>query len=408
MNDIEFRQCIAKYAAEIISLAPNTRMLCPKCNRDFAINRSPNEPSIVCPFCDAGLSLPVINRLMAMLHYLRSQAHTATPDEPKAEKATEQVRDSPPGLADVIGNAPAVLQVQTALDAHKARVIAAKAENRPAPTFPHVIFSGAGGVGKTMLSEIIAREVKRPMRLQMGQSLNNPARVADVLLSLKPFDVLFIDEMHGLKPQCQETLYRAMEDGVLVPVVKVGSPVTPPIQLPPFTLIGSTTDEWGLLPSLLQRFKYRIRLERLTAAELAGALAQRAKRRGWVLDDAAAMMIGERAHGTPRLAIGLLDGCMDVALAGGDSTIDRFLVERTCEIWRIDKLGLDAVARKYLTFLAAANGEPVRLNVLASKLDGLSRRSVETRIEPDLVWLGLIEKGADGRRITAAGKTHLK
>ena len=93
-----------------------------------------------------------------------------------------------------------------------------------------------------------------------------------MLLSLKAGDVLFVDEMHGLKPACQETLYRAMEDGVLVTIAKAGKPVSAPIKLPPFTLIGATTDEWSLLPSLLQRFKYRVRLERMNTAELAQAV----------------------------------------------------------------------------------------------------------------------------------------
>lgn len=303
-----------------------------------------------------------------------------------------------PGLGDVIGNAAAVLQIRTALDAHRAR---------GASSFPHLILAGPGGTGKTMLAEIIAREIGKPIRLQMGQSLNSPARVADVLLSLKAGDVLFIDEMHGLKPACQEALYRAMEDGVLVTIAKAGKPVSAPIKLPPFTLIGATTDEWGLLPSLLQRFKYRVRLERMSAAELAQAISQRAASRQWSLTAEAAGMIADRAHGTPRLALRLLDGCMDVAIAGGETAIDAMIVQATCEVWQLDNLGLDKIARKYLAHLECAAG-PVRLNVLAMKLDDVSRRTVELRVEPDLVWLGLIDKSADGRRLTPRGREHLK
>ena len=320
----------------------------------------------------------------------------AAPAEP--EPAPEPAA-APPTLDDVIGNAPAVLQIRTALDAHRAR--------GGKGAFPHVLLSSPGGCGKTLLAGIIAREVKRPLRLQMGQSLSTPARVADVFLSLKAGDVLFIDEMHGLKPQCQETLYRAMEEGILVPVEKAGKPVGPPIKLKTFTLIGATTDAWALLPSLLQRFKYRVSLERLTPADLAAAIASRAERKSIALTDEAAGMIADRAHGTPRLAVGLLDGCLDAAAAQWRVGIDADVVTMTCAIWGIDDLGLDAVARKYLSYLAEAGGEPVRLNVLATKLDGLSRRTVEMRVEPDLVWLGLISKDADGRRLTDAGREHL-
>jgi Holliday junction DNA helicase RuvB len=78
----------------------------------------------------------------------------------------------------------------------------------------------------------------------------------------------------------------------------------------------------------------------------------------------------------------------------------------TCLIWGIDSLGLDRVARDYLRFLADAGGT-LRLNVLASKLDGLAKTTVERKIEPDLVFLGLIEKQPNGRTITAAGREHL-
>jgi Holliday junction DNA helicase RuvB len=256
----------------------------------------------------------------------------------RAAKEAEQAEASkppPPGLGDVIGNAEAVEQIRVALAAHRARCGAAGKGAKPA--FPHILFSGSGGTGKTFLSEIIAREVKRPMRLQMGQSLGNPSRVGDVLRSLKAGDVLFIDEMHGLRPAAQEALYRAMEDRVLVPVEKAGKSVSPPMPLPPFTLIGATTDEWQLLPSLLQRFKYRIRLDRLSADDLFGALLQRAGRRDWALEPAAASMIAERAHGTPRLAVGLLDGCMDCTLADGKTGIDVGVVTRTCAVWALRK-----------------------------------------------------------------------
>jgi len=273
---------------------------------------------------------------------------------------------------------------------------------------PHVLLTGPGGTGKTMLSEIIARELGRPIRLQMGQSLVNPARVNDVLRSLRAGDVLYIDEIHGLKPACQQALFRAMEDGIAVPIEKAGNPIGQPIKLPPFTLIGSTTDEWSLLPSFIQRFRYRVRLVRMTAGELGRAIAERAKRRGWTLTDEAAGMIAERSHGTPRLAVGLLDGCMDTAIAGGSDVVDPMIVSATCDTWQIDRLGLDKVARQYLGILADAGGGPVRLNVLSTKLDGLSRRTVEMRVEPDLVYLGLITKDSDGRRLTAAGYEHLK
>jgi Holliday junction DNA helicase RuvB len=262
--------------------------------------------------------------------------------------------------------------------------------------------------GKTTLAQIIAREINRPIHFQMGQSLTSPGRVGDVLLSLKAGDILFIDEVHGLRPICQETLYRAMEDGVYIPIAKAGSPVVKPIHLPPFTLMGATTDIWGLLPPMLQRFKVSIRLKRLSADELAQAMLGRAVRAGLVLTPPAATMIGERSLGTPRLAIRLLDGCLATAKAQGKAEINAEIVTMTCRLLEIDRLGLDDDAQKYLGFLLDAGNDPVRVNVLASRLEGLSRLTLERRIEPDLIFLGLIDKKEKGRVLTAAGREHLR
>ena len=335
------------------------------------------------------------------------------PPEPKPPETPEPEpppQDAPPGLDDVIGNAPAVLHIRTALDAYKERVAAAgdgRTKEAKAMTFPHTLLCSPSGCGKTMLAEIIAREVKRPLRIAMGQSLGNARRAGDFLLSLKPGDVLFIDELQGLVPAAQETFYRAMEGQVLMPIDKPGEPVRAPIPLPPFTLLGATTDEWRLLEPLLQRFRYKIRLDRMSDDELARAIAQRAERRGWSLATEAAVMIAQRAHGTPRLAVALLDGCMDVALAGKVKDLVPFIVERACEIFRLDALGLDSTERRYLQLLLKAHGEPVRLNVIASQLDQLSRRTLEYRIEPTLIYLQLIEKRAEGRVLTERGTKYL-
>jgi Holliday junction DNA helicase RuvB len=146
----------------------------------------------------------------------------------------------------------------------------------------------------------------------------------------------------------------------------------------------------------------------MTADEIAQALTKRAERAGLTISPEAVAMIASRSLGTPRLAIGLLDGCQVTAKAQGGEAITAGVVEMTCSIWGIDSLGLDRVARQYLGFLAAAGGGPVRLNILAAKLDGLSKTTVERKVEPDLVWLNLIEKDANGRRLTSAGQDHLK
>ena len=390
-------QVAADLAADFAEYSPDARVVCASCGQQV-------EPgTITCPLCKLVMPLRV---MMDALRYRRQdRLDYPPPVQPEDDKEEPPDAVQPPGLDDVIGNADAVLQIRTALDAHRERAKAAGKAKGPA--FPHLLLSGPGGTGKTMLAEIVACELKAKLRLQMGQVLSTPAKVAEVLLGMKRGDVLFIDEIHGLKTQCQEALYRAMEDRLLVPATGTGKPLGAPVRLPAFTIIGATTDEWGLLPSLCQRFEHVVRMSRLTPAELSAAIGGRAERMHLSITPEALDLIGCRALGTPRLAVRLLKGCSEVADAQKQSEITADIVGITCEIWGIDSLGLDKVARAYLRVLSVSCPDAVRLNVLATKLDGLSRRTVETKVEPDLVWLGLVTKDADGRRLLPKGREHL-
>lgn len=369
-----------------------------QCGHSFPLDDN-GRPNRRCPSC--GRDGAAVNQWRPEEAAPSPGKESAPPEKPKSN------RSDPKGLSDVIGNGAAIKWIETVLSAFRNDTACLVGANKSRHPFPHTLLSGPGGTGKTMIAEIIAREIGRNIHLEMGQSLTTPARVGDILREMKAGEILYIDEMHGLRPACQETLYRAMEDGIYVPVCRAGAPVMPPITLKPFTIFGSTTDEWGLLPSLIQRFRVRVRLERLTPTEISAAMLDRAKRTGIELTPEAAGMIGERSHGTPRLAIGLLDSCVATAKSQGEKAVDFAVVDMTCELLGIDKMGLDSIARKYLKYLAESV-KPVRLNVLATKLDGLSRLTVERRIEPDLVWLGLIDKGSDGRRLTDKGRRYIK
>jgi len=413
-NGVTYDTAVEALGAAWKAENPEVVWACFKCGKKWRLLQADGSMSLTCPNCGAETSEETAR---GALRYFNERIEAGQAEERKvAEKDRREraarnakaakTKPAPPKLDDVIGNPAAVMQIRTALDAFAGR--RAAAEDPGWLAFPHLLLSGPAGMGKTMLSRIVTKEIGAKMHLQMGQTLKNPALVGEMLLALDPGDVLFIEEAHGLKTTCQEALYLAMEDGILVPAARKGHAGDKPIALPPFTIIGATTDEWALLPSLCRRFRYRVRLKRLTAAEIAEAIAGLAKRGGLDLDPEAAAMIGQRSLGTPGLSINLLDGCADTAIAQGGRAITKDIVAMTCEIWERDSLGLDRVARDYLGFLRDSASGPVRLNVLAARLDGLSRRTVETKVEPDLVWLGLVEKSAAGRTLTASGKEHLR
>ena len=133
----------------------------------------------------------------------------------------------------------------------------------------HVLISGPPGLGKTTLAFIIAAELEAPLRITSGPALQHAGDIADVLSSLQPGEVLFLDEIHRTARPAEEMLYLAMEDFRVDVVVGKGAGATAiPLEIAPFTLVGATTRA-GLLPSPLRdRFGFTAHLDFYDPADL--------------------------------------------------------------------------------------------------------------------------------------------
>ncbi|MBT7488042.1 MAG: AAA family ATPase, partial [Rhodospirillales bacterium] len=87
-----------------------------------------------------------------------------------------------------------------------------KAARGRSEALDHVLFYGPPGLGKTTLSQIVARECGVGFRATSGPVIAKAGDLAAILTNLQPRDVLFIDEIHRLNPAVEEILYPAMED----------------------------------------------------------------------------------------------------------------------------------------------------------------------------------------------------
>lgn len=129
----------------------------------------------------------------------------------------------------------------------------------------HILFSGPSGFGKTTMAGIISKQSGVSIKTVTGYAITKPAEIISILNSLQEGDILFIDEIHRLRPNIEEVLYIAMEDFVIDMVMPEGGNVRIPIN--PFTLVGATTKSESMSQPIKNRFVYHFHFMEYTSTE---------------------------------------------------------------------------------------------------------------------------------------------
>jgi holliday junction DNA helicase RuvB len=284
-------------------------------------------------------------------------------------------------------------------------VAAAKARREP---LDHVLLHGPPGLGKTTLAQIVAREMGVNFRATSGPVIQRAGDLAALLTNLQPHDVLFIDEIHRLAPAVEEVLYPAIEDFQLDLIIGEGPAArSMRIDLQPFTLVGATTRSGLITRPLRERFGIPLRLEFYSADELRQIVSRGAGLMDMPLLPDGAAEIASRARGTPRIAVRLLRRVRDFAAVSGAKKIDAKVADAALLRLDIDKSGLDAMDRRYLTCIAESyGGGPVGAETLAAALSE-ERDVIEEVIEPYLMQEGLVQRSSRGRLLTDRGYRHI-
>jgi holliday junction DNA helicase RuvB len=271
----------------------------------------------------------------------------------------------------------------------------------------HALFHGPPGLGKTTLAELIARELGVNIRTTSGPALEKPGDLVGTLTNMREGDILFIDEIHRLRPIIEEFLYPAMEDYKIDIRLSEGpkaQTITMPIER--FTLIGATTRQGMLTPPMLARFGIVQRLNYYPSDELEHIVIRSSEVLRVGIDPDGAEEIARRSRGTPRVANRLLRRVRDYAQIKGDGYITRNVARQALQILDVDEYGLDDMdARILKTIIEKFDGGPVGVGTIAAAV-GEDANTIEEVYEPYLLQNGFVQRTSRGRVATPNAYRH--
>ena len=320
-----------------------------------------------------------------------TRQHEITTPEELQEDAPTEVSLRPQRLAEFIGQEKVKESLSIAIEA---------ARQRKDP-LDHLLFHGPPGLGKTTLAALLAREMGVNLKTTSGPVLEKPADLVGILTNQREGDILFIDEIHRLRPIIEEFLYPAMEDyRVEIRLSDGPKAQTMTMNIERFTLVGATT-RFGLLTAPMRaRFGIVQRLNFYPSEDLAVIILRSAEIFGVEATKDGAKELAQRARGTPRVANRLLRRVRDYAQVRADGVIDRNVAEAALTLLDVDEYGLDEMDGRILkTIIEKFEGGPVGLSSLAVAL-GEDVSTLEEVYEPFLIQEGFLMRTPRGREAT--------
>jgi Holliday junction DNA helicase RuvB len=325
-----------------------------------------------------------------------SRPEITTP-EVLADESVVELSLRPQRLEEFIGQQKVKDNLRLAIDAALAR----------SEPLDHAIFYGPPGLGKTTLAELIARELRVNIRTTSGPALEKPGDLVGTLTNLRAGDILFIDEIHRLRPVIEEFLYPAMEDYKIDIRLSEGPKAqTISMSIEPFTLIGATTRFGMLTAPMRARFGIEQRLNFYSAEDLELIVRRTAEVLKVEIETAGAREIACRSRGTPRVANRLLRRVRDYAQVRANGVITEDVARAALAMLDVDQFGLDDMdARILKAIIEKFEGGPVGVSTISAAI-GEDASTLEEVYEPFLVQQGFLQRTPRGRVATPMAYRH--
>lgn len=291
----------------------------------------------------------------------------------------------PQSFAEFIWQTPIKSVLQTAIESAKLR---------EAP-LGHILFSGSSGFGKTTLATIISQQMNTNIKVVTGYALTKPSELVSLLNSLESWDILFIDEIHRIKPTLEEVLYIAMEDFVIDMLMPEWWSIRLPIN--PFTLVWATTKPESLSQPMKNRFIYHFHFMDYDLEEKKTILDRYLQHYQVNYEPHLLEKFVQKVASVPREIHNLVIKIRDYLISRQLPILTSKDREEFLKHSQIDDWGMMPIHKKYLDILADFD-RPVGVKTLAVQL-WVSEKNLEEDIEPLLLKLGKIEKTTKGRSL---------
>lgn len=422
LNSLNFDYAEAKSAAErekvkgaIVRLLPalddlKKGIVSENAIRALSLNRS-RLPVLGAPLTPPP---PIPPRPVNPTAYAPPRSAAANPDPSRgSQNPAPSVSSVPPAAADKgakgKGRKGNVLRPLTLDDyvgqekAKKSLRISIGAAKKTGGTLAHLLICSPYGLGKTTLANIIANETGLPFFSVNATNLKDVKALSLYFSKIEQSCIVFIDEIHTLKKDVQTVLLSIMTDFAVSFIDESGEEQR--FELPPFTLIGATTQAGELLKPFLNRFAV-LELEDYTEEEKSVLVRSKLAKLGYEGTEEAVAEIARRCRGIPRTIETYVKGVIDVALMRDEKTVTAETAGIYFGIHEIDGLGLTKNDLRILHILDESE-KPLALVTLESR-SGIQKEDLELRYEPYLIRLGLIDKTERGRVITRKGREYLR
>jgi Holliday junction DNA helicase RuvB len=264
--------------------------------------------------------------------------------------------------------------------------IVLKASMKLREPLPHLLFDGPPGLGKTTVATVLTNELGSSIQMTSALILSKPPDLLPLLTNVEEGSFLFIDEIHRLPRAVEEFICPTMHDFHLDIILGEGvNARTIRMKLKHFTVIGATTRSGLVSARLRESFEIREHFEFYSVGELAQIVWINARKLAIPMTKEAAIEIGRRSRGTPRIANAHLCWVRKFVASEADGQITLDVVRAALAMTDVDDEGLDKQDRRYLeTLISLFQGGPTGVEALAATMN-LPSETLSEEVEPYLL-----------------------